>query len=176
MSVSNSSDSLASCGSWEVVVEPIAEADPAEPSSTSGGSEAEVAAVARRLSAVSLSRVPSADSVQSADSGPSVASEPVPCSHVDFVDYRFYAVWHIPGRQTSGIYWGGRPLVWHGWHPTWTFLERLITGGRYPRSGDCLRGYPSLDEAIIGYQREALRHGVPFDPIVIRTPCPLCGQ
>ena len=165
MSVSNSSDS--SCSSWHVVVEPIAESDFAEPSSASGGSESEVAAVARRLAAVSLGLVPSADSLRSADSGPAV------CEHVDF---RFYAVWCVPVPEVSGIYWGGRPRVWHAWHPTWTFLERHLPGGRYSRSGARLRRYPSVAEAVLGYQLEALRHGVPLDPEVVRSLCPLCGQ
>ena len=82
MSVSNSSESLAN--SWDVVVEPIAETDFAEPPSTSVVSESEVAAVAQQLAAVSLSRVGSADSFRSADAGPAL------CQHVDF---RFYVVW-----------------------------------------------------------------------------------
>ena len=164
MSVSNSSDS--SCSSWDVVVEPIAEADFAEPSSASGGSESEVAAAAGQLAAVSLSRAPSADPSRSADAGPAF------CQHVDF---RFYLVWCAPGRGISGIYWGGRPRVWHAWHPTWTFLEHQLPGG-VSWSGARLRRYPSLAEAVLGYQREAHRHGLPLDPFVVRTPCPLCGQ
>ena len=167
MSVSNSFDSRDRWVFWDVVVEPIAEADFAEPSSSSGGFESEVEAVARRLAAVSLSRVPSSSSFESADSGPAI------CQHVDF---RFYAVWYAPGPDISGIYWGGRPRGWNSWHPTWTFLENQLPGGRYLRSGARLKRYLSLDKAILGYQREALRHGVPLDPLVVRTPCPLCGR
>ena len=167
MSVSSSSDSPDSSSSWDVVVEPIAEADFAEPSSASGVSEAEVAAVAGRLAAVSLSLDPSADSSRSSDSGPAV------CQHVDF---RYYAVWYVPGQDISGIYWGGRLRVWHGWHPTWTFLEHLLPGGRCSRSGAQLRRYPSFAEAVLGYQREARRHGLTLPPFIVRTPCPLCGQ
>jgi hypothetical protein len=77
---------------------------------------------------------------------------------VDATNWRYYAVWHIPGRAASvtGIYYGNHPQVW-------ACISALCPNGRYAFPVK-LRRFPDLRAAFEGYRTEAARHSAPLPP------------
>ncbi len=67
-----------------------------------------------------------------------------------------YAVWVIPGHpEARGVHTGGQAAWWH--------LSRLFPGGARPHVfGVRLRRFENVEEALIGYVKEASHHGAPI--------------
>ena len=137
--------------------------------------EAELAEAIRRSLVISASprrARPTAPQAQGGGQAPLVLQQPVPpqtwelvpaepvqvpAKPSSFVEaYRFYAVWHLPGRpEVTGVLAAREPDAWDR-------VKLLLPGEVYQaRDGTRLRRFGGLQAAIDGYNAERDKHGCP---------------